>query len=87
MRKYQEYRDDLTRSEAVVVGARHAVRAYATVVALNEGGFYPDVKTSVRQAESMSLQRIRGKVDKHTCGGLILVNGMCNKGHDPSRVY
>lgn len=70
-----------------LAGARHAVRAYATVVALDESGFYPDKTTSIKKAEGMSLARLKGRVEKHHCGGLILVNGMCNKGHDPTRVY
>ena len=65
--------------------ARHAVRAYATVIALNEGGFYPDAKTSIKRAESMSLARINGKTERHSCGGLILVNRMCYNGHDPAK--
>lgn len=82
MRRYLEAKAANPASDAAV-GTRHAVRAYANVVALNEGGYYPDVKTAVKRAESMSLSRLRGKIERHTCGNYILVNGMCFSGHDP----
>jgi hypothetical protein len=86
MRKYVELKDEgwgMTDKELAM--ARQAVRSYATVIALNEGGFYPDAKTSIKRAESMSLARINGKIERHSCGGLILVNRMCYNGHDPAK--
>jgi hypothetical protein len=82
MRKYLDARDS---ADATVASIRQSVRAYATVIALNEGGFYPDAKTSIKRAESMSLARINGKIERHSCGGLILVNRMCYNGHDPAK--
>lgn len=81
-RAMRRYLDDDTGD---AVGNRYAVRAYATVVALNEGGFYPDVKTSIKRAERMSLDRLNGKTEKHSCGGILLVNRMCYNGHDPTK--
>jgi hypothetical protein len=89
MRRYFRLKDEVEQWDGTtpeLVGARHAVRAYATVVALNEGGYYPDMKTSVKRAESMSVARVtRDFTDYHDCGGYILVNGMCSRGHDPTR--
>lgn len=89
MRKYVELKEEgwgMGDKELAMV--RQAVRCYANVVALNESGYYPDAQTSIKKAESMSLERVRhGRVRRHSCGGLILVNGMCLRGHDPSKPF
>lgn len=89
MKRYLKTKEAGGVSEDVdMIQYRAQIRAYASVVALNEGGYYPDATTSIKRAESMSLARVkRGEIERHSCGGLILVNRMCYNGHDPAKPH
>ena len=84
MKRYLKLRGEGWGPQDVqMAGARQAVRGRAVCMAMFENPY--DWQDSVGDVEKMSLQRVQtGRTRRHTCGGLILVNGMCARGHDPS---
>jgi hypothetical protein len=68
--------------DAELARARGKIRGSALVLRTMED---PYQTHTVVDVEKMSVRRVRtGRTLKHVCGGLMLVNGMCARGHDPS---